>query len=58
MFGSVEGYLVDKNGTYTFSYKEDEKLVVIKSKDMALMIGAMGKDWVWIHYNNFILMFL
>ncbi|MBQ8018281.1 MAG: hypothetical protein IJ258_09295 [Methanobrevibacter sp.] len=44
MFGSVEGYLVDKNGTYTFSYKEDEKLVVIKSKDMALMIGAMGKD--------------
>ena len=23
MFGSVEGYLVDKNGTYTFSYKED-----------------------------------
>lgn len=44
MFGSVEGYLVDKNGTYTFSYKEDGKLVVIKSKDMALMIGAIGKD--------------
>lgn len=44
MFGSVEGYLVDNNGTYTFSYKEDAKLVVIKSKDMALMMGAIGKD--------------
>lgn len=44
MLGSVDGYLVDKNGTYTFSYKEDGKLVVIKSKDMALMMGVMGKD--------------
>jgi hypothetical protein len=44
MLGSQEGYLVDKNGTYTFSYKEDGKLVVIKSKDMSLMVGAMGKD--------------
>jgi len=44
MFGSIEGYLVDKNGTYTFSYKEDGKLVVIKSRDMALMMGAIGKD--------------
>ena len=44
MFGSVEGYLVDKNGTYTFSYKEGDKMVVIKSEDMALMMGAIGKD--------------
>lgn len=44
MFGSQEGYLVDKNGTYTFSYREGGKLVVISSKDMSLMIGAMGKD--------------
>ena len=41
MFGAAEGYLVDKNGTYTFSYKQDDKLVVIKSKNMPLMIGAM-----------------
>lgn len=44
MFGSIEGYLVDKNDTYTFSYYEGDKLVVIKSKDMALMMGAIGKD--------------
>lgn len=44
MMGSQEGYLVDKNGTYTFSYKQDDKLVTIKSGDMALMIGVMGKD--------------
>lgn len=44
MFGSVKGYLVNNNGTYTFSYKEDGKLVVIKSTNMPLMIGAMGKD--------------
>ena len=44
MMGSVKGYLVDKNGTFTFSYKEDGKLVVIKSKNMPLIIGAMGKD--------------
>lgn len=44
MLGSVEGYLVDKNGTYTFSYKEGDKLVVVKSKDMSLMMGVIGKD--------------
>ena len=44
MLGSQEGYLVDRNGTYTFSYRDGGKLVVIKSKDMALMMGAMGKD--------------
>ena len=44
MFGSVEGYFVDKNGTYTFSYDEGDKLVVIRSNDMSLMMGAMGKD--------------
>lgn len=41
MLGAVKGYLVDRNGTYTFSYKQDDKLVVIKSKNMPLMIGAM-----------------
>ena len=41
MLGSQEGYLVDKNGTYTFSYDASDKLVVIKSKDMSLMIGVM-----------------
>lgn len=41
MLGEVKGYLVDRNGTYTFSYKQDDKLVVIKSKNMPLMIGAM-----------------
>lgn len=44
MLGSVKGYLVNKNGTYTFSYREDGKLVVIKSTNMPLMIGAIGKD--------------
>ena len=44
MFGSVKGYFVDKNGTFTFSYKEDGKLVVIKSKDTSLMMGVIGKD--------------
>lgn len=44
MFGSIEGYLVDKNGTYTLSYKENGKLIVIKSKNMPLMIGIIGKD--------------
>lgn len=44
MLGSVKGYLINKNGTYTFSYKEDGKLVVIKSTNMPLIIGAMGKD--------------
>ncbi len=44
MLGSVKGYLVNKNGTYTFSYRDDGKLVVIKSTNMPLMIGAIGKD--------------
>ena len=44
MVGSQKGYLVDKNGKFTFSYKEDGKLVTLKSRDMALMIGAIGKD--------------
>lgn len=44
MLGSVKGYLVNKNGTYTFSYREDGKLIVIKSTNMPLMIGAIGKD--------------
>jgi hypothetical protein len=44
MLGSVRGYLVDNKGAYTFSYIQDGKLVVIKSKDMPLMIGVIGKD--------------
>ena len=45
MLGSVKGYLVDKNSkSYTFSYKEGKYLVVIKSKDLPLIIGVMGKD--------------
>ena len=44
MLGSVKGYLVNKNGTYTFSYSEDGKLIVIKSTNMPLMMGAIGKD--------------
>lgn len=44
MIGSTEGYLVDKNGSYTFSYKENNKLITIKSKNMPLIIGAIGKD--------------
>ncbi|MBQ9159972.1 MAG: hypothetical protein IJ122_01450 [Methanobrevibacter sp.] len=44
MLGSQEGYLVDRNGTYTFSYFDGDYLVTIKSKDMHLMIGVMGKD--------------
>lgn len=42
MFGSIEGYLVDRNGTYTFSYIEDDYLVSVSSKDMALMMGVLG----------------
>ena len=45
MLGPVEGYLVDKNGTYTFSYEDNDKLVVIKSENMPLMIGVMEKDY-------------
>lgn len=44
MLGSVKGYLVDRNGSYTFSYKEGKYLVTIKSKDLQLIIGVMGKD--------------
>ncbi|WP_407374401.1 hypothetical protein [Methanobrevibacter sp.] len=44
MFGSVDGYLVDRNGSYTFSYMEGEKLISISSRDMTLMIGVIGKD--------------
>ena len=44
MLGSAEGYLIDDNGTYTFSYRADEKLVVIKSSDMSVMIGAMDNN--------------
>ena len=45
MIGSVKGYLVDRNGkSYTFSYKEGKYLVTIKTNDMPLLIGVMGKD--------------
>lgn len=44
MFGSVEGYLVDDNGTYAFSYIEDGCLVRVSSKDMRLMMGVLGLD--------------
>ncbi len=44
MLGSQKGYLVDRNGSYTFSYKQGKYLVTIKSKSMPLMIGVMGKD--------------
>ena len=44
MLGSQNGYLVDRNGSYTFSYTEGDYLVTIKSKNMPLIIGVMGKD--------------
>ena len=45
MLGSVEGYLVNRNGTsFTFSYDEGGKLVVIKSNDLTSIMGVMGKD--------------
>ena len=44
MFGSVEGYLVNNNGTYTFSYVEDDYLISASSKDMTLMMGVLGLD--------------
>lgn len=44
MLGSVEGYLVDRNGTFTFSYLEDDYLISISSKDMTLMMGVLGMD--------------
>lgn len=44
MFGSVEGYLVDRNGSYTFSFMENNTLITVSSKDMTLMMGVIGKD--------------
>ena len=44
MLGSVEGYLVDRNGSYTFSFIENDTLVTVSSKDMTLMMGVIGKD--------------
>lgn len=44
MLGSVEGYLVDRNGSYTFSFFENETLVTVGSNDMTLMMGVIGKD--------------
>lgn len=44
MLGSQKGYLVEKNRKYTFSYRDGDYLVVIKSSDIPLMIGVMGKD--------------
>ena len=42
MLGSIEGYLVDRNGTYTFSYSQDDYLISVSSKDMTLMMGVLG----------------
>lgn len=44
MLGSAEGYLVDGNGSYTFSFLENETLITVSSKDMTLMMGVIGKD--------------
>ena len=44
MLGSAEGYLVDRNGSYTFSFLENETLITVSSKDMTLMMGVIGKD--------------
>lgn len=44
MLGSVEGYLVDRNGSYTFSFFENETLITVSSNDMTLMMGVIGKD--------------
>lgn len=44
MLGSVQGHLVDRNGSYTFSFWENDSLVTVSSKDMTLMIGVIGKD--------------
>lgn len=44
MLGSAEGYLVDRNGSYTFSFLENGKLITVSSKDMTLMMGVIGKD--------------
>lgn len=44
MFGSVDGYLVNRNGSYSFSFYENETLITVSSKDMTLMVGVIGKD--------------
>lgn len=44
MLGPVEGYLVDRNGDYTFSFIEDNSLVTLSSNDLSLMIGVIGED--------------
>ena len=44
MVGSVEGDLVEKNGTYEFSFHQQDYTVTLTSKDMSLMIGVMGRD--------------
>lgn len=44
LLGTQKGYLVERNGSYTFSYHEGKYLVTIKSRNMPLMIGVMGKD--------------
>ena len=43
MLGSQEGYLVDRNGSYTFSYMDGKYLITIESDNIPLMIGVMGK---------------
>lgn len=44
MLGSVEGYLLDRNGSYTFSFTENNTLISVSSKDMSLMMGVIGRD--------------
>ena len=44
MLGSVEGNFADRNGTYTFSFEDNGKLITVSSKDMTLMMGVIGKD--------------
>ena len=44
LLGTQKGYLVDRNGSYTFSYHEGKYLVTIKSKNLPLVNGVMGKD--------------
>ena len=44
MMGSVEGNFADRNGTYTFSFEDNGKLITVSSKDMTLMMGVIGKD--------------
>lgn len=44
MLGSVEGDMVEKNGTYSFSFHQQDYTVTLTSKDMSLMIGIIGRD--------------